>query len=817
MKALIVDDIDENLYLLESLMTGNGYKVITANNGAEALGLALKDPPDIIITDILMPVMDGYTLCRSWKKDERLKNIPFVFYTATYTHPKDEEFALSLGADMFLIKPQEPDEFIAKIKKILNDFDENKLQTHDPDELPEIVVYKEYNETLIRKMEDRMLQSEEAEKKIRNYATQLENEIEQRKVANQALKESEEKYRSIFENTSVAILLTEPSGNILSANSFACKLFGMTEEEICKAGREGLIDVSSPNLTSLLEERRRTGQAKGELTFIKSDGSRFQAEVSSVIFLDKEGRERTSMVIRDLTEQKQAEEALKESQQLYKNLTQISPVGIFRTNLDGNITYVNPRWSELTGLSFEDAKDQSWINAVHPDDRQSLIENWNENVKMQQSSFAEYRFLKPDGSIVWVVRNAVPEVIDSTVKGFIGTITDITELKLVEKQLLIAKEKAEESDRLKTAFLHNVSHEIRTPMNAIIGFSGFLNNPDLSFEKRNFFTDIIVQSCNQLLLIISDIISIATIEAGQVKIQEEKVNLNSILNLLYKQFIPKAREKHIFMSLKADLPDNEADITTDGTKLNEILSNLIGNALKFTKEGFVNFGYNVKESFLEFYIEDSGIGIPLEMHEEIFKRFRQIEIKDAQFGGSGLGLSISKAHVELLGGKIWLTSEPEKGTVFYFTIPYKKTNINALTEKLYASDNPIEIEKPRTLLVAEDEDYNFMLIKEILSDANFTIIRAINGVEAVEICKSNPDIHLVIMDIKMPLMDGYEATKQIKELRPNLIVIAQTAYSTDIDKNKAIACGCSDFISKPFKEEQLLSKVKEQLIKEPFL
>lgn len=433
-KVLIVDDISENLYLLESLLKGNGYETISATNGSEALNLALQDAPDLIISDILMPVMDGYSLCREWKNDAKLKKVPFVFYTATYTHHKDEEFALNLGADMFLIKPQEPDEFIAKIRKVLKDFDGNKIKVHEKID-SELAIYKEYNQTLIRKMEDRMLKSEESEKKIKSYAEQLEIEIEQRKRAAQALKESEVKYRSIFENSGIAILLTSPDGSIFSANGSACRIFDRTEEEICKAGRAELVDQSDPNLQILLDEREKTGKAKGELTLVKKDGSKFKGEVSSVVFLDSEGKVRTSMVIHDLSEQRKVEEDLKKSQQLFQNFAHVSPVGIFRTNKSGDTTYVNPRWSELSGLPFESAKGTGWLNAIHPDDKEKVINDWNYNFDLNQPSHSEYRFLKPDGAIVWVIGNAVPEKIDNVVIGYIGTITDITERKSNEEAI----------------------------------------------------------------------------------------------------------------------------------------------------------------------------------------------------------------------------------------------------------------------------------------------------------------------------------------------------------------------------------------------
>ena len=231
-KALIVDDIKENLYLLESLLKAYGYKTISANNGAEALGLALKEPPDIVIADILMPVMDGYTLCREWKKDNLLKNIPFVFYTATYTHPKDKEFALNLGAEKFIIKPQEPEDFIAMIENVLAEFKTDKLQIREPSESSEITLLKEYNETLIRKMEERMLKSEEAEKKIRIYATQLEQEIEHRKQVAQALKESEILFRSVVENAAEGFSIADENGKVIIWNNAMERLTGIPSKEM---------------------------------------------------------------------------------------------------------------------------------------------------------------------------------------------------------------------------------------------------------------------------------------------------------------------------------------------------------------------------------------------------------------------------------------------------------------------------------------------------------------------------------------------------------------------------------------------------------
>jgi PAS domain S-box-containing protein len=519
---------------------------------------------------------------------------------------------------------------------------------------------------------------------------------------------------------------------------------------------------------------------------------------------------------RDITERKLAEEELAEEQYLMNALMNNIPDNIYFKDRASRFIRISKAQAQMFGLSDPEQAvgktDFDFFTEEHArqayDDEQTIIRTGNPLIKEEKETWAN----RPD---TWALTTKMPlSDKEGSIIGTFGISIDITERKHAEEALIKAKDKAEESDRLKTAFLHNISHEIRTPMNAIVGFSGFLNRPGLLPEKRKHFTDIIVKSSNQLLSIITDIISIATVEAGQAKIEENEINLNATFKLVFTQFALIAQNKKVDFKYIISLPDDEATVITDETKLTEVLTNLVGNALKFTKQGYVNFGYKVKDNELECFVEDTGIGIPPEMHEEIFKRFRQVESTIIrQFGGSGLGLSISKAYVELLGGKMRLLSELEKGSVFYFTIPYKKAISNELSDKQPSKVSLIEFENPGTLLIAEDEDSNFMLLEELLSEININIIRAINGLEAIEICKTNKNIDLVLMDIKMPVMDGYEATKQIREFMPDLPIIAQTAYTTDIDKNKAFACGCTDFISKPIKQELLISTIKELLKK----
>jgi len=378
------------------------------------------------------------------------------------------------------------------------------------------------------------------------------------------------------------------------------------------------------------------------------------------------------------------------------------------------------------------------------------------------------------------------------------------ELKEANTELLKAKDKAEESNRFKTAFLHNMSHEIRTPMNAIHGFSELLSNPHLPEEKRLRYTSIIQNSCNQLLSIVTNILTISSIETKQEKSELTSVCINDIIRDLYIIFNQKAIKQGIALNMQLELTDDQSVITTDKTKVIQILTNLLTNAFKFTHHGFIDFGYRFisdkEQGVLEFFVKDCGIGIKPEFHTIIFERFRQAEAQiQENYGGTGLGLSISKAFVELLGGKIRVESEPDKGSCFFFTLPYHHVPIEPTIASAVFSSN-----LRKTILVAEDEEINFILIEDLLIDMGHKVLRSKNGKEAVDICLSNAPVDLVFMDIKMPVMDGYTAAKLIKNHRPELPLIAQSAYAleNEIEKYQSVF---DDYLTKPLKIDELKS------------
>lgn len=381
--------------------------------------------------------------------------------------------------------------------------------------------------------------------------------------------------------------------------------------------------------------------------------------------------------------------------------------------------------------------------------------------------------------------------------------------KKTEEELVEALKRAEESDRLKNAFLQNMSHEIRTPMNGILGFISLLKEPGINSKKQNNYIEIIEKSGARMLNTINDLMDISKIESGQMDVKVERVCLNEQIKELYTFFKPEAKGKGLKLIAKNKLEKSANFITTDREKLFAILTNLVKNAIKYTIEGFVEFGYVKNRNGLEFFVNDSGIGIPDEMQKSVFDRFIQVDHGLARnFEGTGLGLAITKAYVEMLGGKIWLESEVGVGTKFSFSIPPLSIDPKISAEKEVKDKNRSGNTNLKILIAEDDETirtYLRIIMRKISNDVTF----AGNGLETVESVKNNPDTDLVLMDIKMPELDGYQATAKIREFNKNVIIIAQTAFTLETEQEKIFEAGFNDYIAKPVKNEELAKIIEK--------
>ncbi len=461
--------------------------------------------------------------------------------------------------------------------------------------------------------------------------------------------------------------------------------------------------------------------------------------------------------------------------------------------------YINRKSEDIVGLTEYDLFGKQEAAGFIKSDK--IISQTHEPERI--NSWVEY----PNGQRCLLFTLKTPYFdSDHNLLGIIGISRDITEMEETRQRLIMAKEKAEESDKLKTAFLANMSHEIRTPMNAIIGFSDLLAEDDITKDDKLDFISKIKSSGRSLMALINDIIDIAKIEAGQLKVTESTCDINHILNELHGTFEELKNvsgKKGINLVLKVPDPKSKLLVITDPMRLQQIFTNLLSNALKFTEFGSIEFGYTIENKTLAFYVKDTGIGILRSKQKFLFQRFSQIDPSTTRkYGGTGLGLAISKNLVDLLGGIIGMESNPGKGSIFYFTIPYKPTEIKTAKSKT-TRDHDINW-KDKTILIAEDILQNFLLMEALLKRTEVKLLHAANGQVAIDLAKSHPEIDLILMDIQLPVKTGYEALKEILEFRPEVPVMSYTAFALPHEREKSIAAGFADFIPKPIKVDALI-------------
>lgn len=413
-------------------------------------------------------------------------------------------------------------------------------------------------------------------------------------------------------------------------------------------------------------------------------------------------------------------------------------------------------------------------------------------------------------------KNDYTEEMESVVQRFINMFALYAFRLKAEESLQLAKQKAEESDRLKSLFLSNMSHEIRTPMNAIIGFAEMLQDRELNIEEKDRFLEVIIKSGDNLLRLINDIIDISRIEAGQLKIIYSDCYLNELFadfEISFNRELSRLRKDHLTLYVQPGNSDTDFAVYTDPVRLRQIITNLVGNAIKFTDEGFVEIGYRIKGDKIEFYVRDSGIGIPADHQRLIFERFGQVkEAASRNLSGTGLGLTISKNLVEMLGGRMWLDSFPGEGSTFWFTIPLNFGRNRQITAEESVGEPKQKLDLTgKCFLVVEDVDTNYFYISSLLGKLNGRVIRATNGIKAIEMTRNDPSINMILMDIELPVMDGYTATREIKKIRPELPVVAQTAFAMMGERERSQEAGCDEYISKPIRKDTLLEIISRFL------
>jgi PAS domain S-box-containing protein len=886
LKILFVEDVpsDVELSVLELRKEKLTFEHVTVCSKADLLNALKNFSPDIVISDYIMPAFNGLQALKEVLDFN--PELPFILLTGSVNEETAVE-CIKSGAQDYVIK-EHMTRLPFAVKEALEQVRKNK----------------------------------------------------EKKASDLLLKDNEEKLQSIFSAAPVGIGLVV-NRVLIEVNDAFCIMTGYTRRELIGKSSE-LIYSSTEEFIKAGKDKYRQLEEHGvgsvETTFKRKDGKILNVILSSAPLDKKNYSKGVTFTVLDITQRKQSEEALKESEHLFQTLSQVSPVGIFRTDPDGFTTYVNPRWLELSGISFEEAIGFGWIKAVYPDDREKLEERWNSDVLSREPSVAEYRFLRPDGSVVWVMGNAVPELIDDGIAGYIGTITNITERKLVEnaltesetkyrmifenvqdlyyetsidgtimtvspsieilskgqyrqedllgkpmynfysdinertaliKQLMekgtisdfeitlinkdgtkvpcslsakiifdakghpekiigsmhditerknatetlkIAKEKAEASDKLKTEFLNNISHEVRTPLNGILGFAEVISLQDISERDRKDSIAMLFESSNRLLNTITNYMDISLIASGSLTINKRDFIPAGMLKNVYSNFETVCQIRHLDYVLEIPPAHEKFVLNSDPEICQKIISHFIDNAIKFSETGSIHFGFNLLPEQLEFYVKDTGIGISSDSFDVIFDRF----VKDNQDSykvseGSGLGLSISRGMSDAIGGKIRLDSEEGVGSCFYLTVPINQHPEISVPEM--PGINIKESLNGSEILIAEDDETNFYYLNALLKkETDAHILHAVNGKEAVELFRSNRTIKLILMDIKMPEMDGFEATRQIKQIDKTIPVIAITAYAMSGDEERIISAGFDGYLSKPLTKMSLLKKMEEFIV-----
>lgn len=641
------------------------------------------------------------------------------------------------------------------------------------------------------------------------------NDITLQKRAIEDKTETLIRYNALVEQAGDAFFVHDFEGKFIEVNQQACDTLGYSKEELLKLS---VTDVEMD--FDLKSVKKEWAKIEAGINFTlygnqrRKDGTIFPVEVRFGCS-EWKGQKLFLGLARDITERKHDEEQLRKLSRAVEQ----SPISIILTDTQGNIEYANPKTLKVSGYELAEliGKNPKIFSAGEkPKEAYKVL--W-QNITSGKEWQGEFHNKKKNGELFWEQASISPILNkEGEITHYLAVKEDITERKQILEDLIIAKEHAEQSDKLKSAFLANMSHEIRTPMNSILGFTELLKAPELSGEKLQKYINVIQKGGTRLLNIINDIVDISKIEAGLVKADIKASNIKEQIEFIYTFFKPEAEKKGIQFLVNNSSLEEDLMIVTDPEKIYAIFTNLIKNAIKFTNKGLIVFGYEKKGEYLEFYVKDTGIGIPKDKYEAIFERFIQADISNnLAIQGAGLGLSITKAYVELLEGKIWVESEVENlaigkpgGTTIYFTIPFNTgTIIDTNTQNDILSGKTGKQSENLKILIAEDDEASAIYLSILVEEFSSEILMAKNGLEAVEIYKNNPDIDLILMDMQMPYLNGYEATSQIRQLNKNVVIIAQTAFALSYDRQKVIDAGCNDYISKPISINEFTTLIRK--------
>jgi two-component system sensor histidine kinase/response regulator len=658
------------------------------------------------------------------------------------------------------------------------------------------------------------------EMRVASRTGELEMEVKERRRAELELKERTTFLNTLVTNTPLAIAVGDPNGRLRLVNPAFEELFGYSSEEAIGVRADHLLFPASLSDDEMDERLKRAKRDTFHETSKrrKKNGELVDVEVHAVPLLMENGEQCILALYQDISERLDAQKALLESEALFRTVSAAAPVGIFCTGANGKVIYTNKRWEEMTGRTAEQAMHDGWAAAVHPEDREAVKKLWQSGVELQMELRDQCRLFTPEGHINWVQWQTRALVgTDGALQGFVGVMEDITQRRAAEQRMMEAKEAAEAASRAKSEFLANMSHEIRTPMNGILGMTDLALDTDLQPEQREYL-DMVRSSAESLLAIINDILDFSKIEAGRLDIENIPFSLLDCIEGALEPLAVRAQQKglEVNWAIQGEIPET---LIGDPTRLRQIIVNLAGNAIKFTKEGEISVRAQCLPSsggsiLMRFSVSDTGIGIPKEKHQQIFDAFSQADSSTTrQFGGTGLGLSISARLIQLMNGEIGLESAAGKGSTFTFTLPFSTAGAESSS---LARIDPSALENELALVV-DDSEINRCLLLQILPRWGLHASCASNGAEALEMFRKASEqgkpFSVVLLDQNMAEMDGYEVAERIRRLdvkeQPVIVILTSSPNLIDPARLKKLAIERS--LIKPLRRSTLYEAIRHGL------
>ena len=652
------------------------------------------------------------------------------------------------------------------------------------------------------------------------YLAQIQD-ITSQKHAEEALQITEEQFRKLYNDAPIGLYRTTPDGKILLANRAIFDMLGFSSiEELSARNLKSSGFGPSYQREFFVSQIEKTGEVKDlEAKWIRSNGDVIIVLENAKAIRDENGNTLYyDGSVADITDRKRTEDALAETEKRYEQLVTNIQDAVYSVDGEtGEFTYLSPAFGKLLGYTLDDIQAMGgrkvFLSSVLPSGKSNEhLDRFNQlQSKVMKKTFTDELWWRAkDGSLKCISDHWTPVYIEGKLISTDGVLRDITERKQAEEALNELLVRAEASDRLKTAFLNNISHEVRTPLNGILGFVEMMDDPDMTPADKVFYREILQMSSNRLLSTINSYMDISLIVSGNMSVNNSVIDLNDLIIQVHSHYHQQAAAKGVNLAIEASGLQLATKVNSDPELLRKVLDHLVENAIKFTEKGSIMIGTRMLEHDVEVSVKDSGIGIHEELMDRIFDTFLQADVSiTRKHEGSGLGLAIVKGIIELLGGKIWVKSIEGAGSTFAFTIPKDSVAVNP--SELSGNTASVEPETRPLVLIAEDDQINILLLVTMLNKTRANVWHVENGLMAVECCRQHPEVSLVLMDLKMPEMDGFEATRQIKSFRPGLPIIAVTAFAMPGDRDRAINAGCDDYIAKPFEREVLLEKLKKYM------